>query len=62
MTGEEDYKIVTGSDSHCQKVLNQWKHQYELDILHMFPNNVPDKEHPNFTINGLTMLVKRTKE
>lgn len=30
-----EYKIIRGTAEHCQKVLNQWRHQYHLTILHM---------------------------
>ncbi len=30
-----DFKIITGNDTFCQKVLNQWKHQFELEVLYM---------------------------
>ncbi len=30
-----EYKIVKGVTSHCQKVLNQWRHQYNLTIHKM---------------------------
>ncbi len=30
-----EYKIIKGADSDCQKILNQWKHDYKLDIIHM---------------------------
>lgn len=30
-TGE--YKIIRGKDSDCQKWLNQWRHEYLLNIL-----------------------------
>ena len=31
----EEYKIICGSVSDCQKWLNQWRHQYELNIIAM---------------------------
>ena len=30
-----EYQILEGECSHCQKVLNQWRHQYALDIISM---------------------------
>ncbi len=31
----KEYKILTGNDEYCQKVLNQWKHEFELKVLQM---------------------------
>lgn len=30
-----EYKIITGTAPECQKLLNQWKHEYTLKILQM---------------------------
>ncbi len=30
-----EYKIIEGVPSHCQKVLNQWRHRYHLTIHKM---------------------------
>jgi len=28
----KEYKIIDGAPVDCQKLLNQWKHQYEIEI------------------------------
>lgn len=33
-----EYKIIVGDPKELQKILNQWRHQYELDILHIQVN------------------------
>ena len=30
-----EYKIIRGKEKHCQTVLNQWKHEYILNIIQM---------------------------
>jgi len=30
-----EYKIICGSAIDCQKWLNQWKHEFELNIIQM---------------------------
>ena len=35
----EEYKIIFGDSSECQKWLNQWKHEFELEILQMCTTN-----------------------
>ena len=35
MNSEKEYQIIEGAAKDCQKTLNQWKHMYELEILHM---------------------------
>ncbi len=48
-----EYKIIRGTAEHCQKVLNQWKHQYHLTILHM--------STVNDIVNPVTILLERTE-
>ena len=31
----KEYKIISGTTIDCQKILNQWKHDYVLDIISM---------------------------
>ena len=45
-----EYKIIKGESDHCQRVLNQWNHQYILTILNMCVED-----------NILYILVIRTK-
>jgi hypothetical protein len=33
-----EYKIIAGSPKNCQMKLNQWKHDYKLEILQMSAN------------------------
>lgn len=35
MNVKSEYKILTDIPEHCQKVLNQWKHAYDLNIISM---------------------------
>ena len=37
----EQYKILTGTAIDCQKILNQWRHEYSLQILQMFVESSP---------------------
>lgn len=30
-----EYKIITGKPTDVQKILNQWRHQYEIVIIEM---------------------------
>jgi len=52
---EDEYKIITGTASECQKVLNQWKHEFELNIIQMCV------EH-NAIGFGVFILLTRTKK
>lgn len=36
-TASYEYKIITGDDTYCQTVLNQWKHSYQIKIIEMIP-------------------------
>jgi len=31
----KEYKIITDDATTCQKLLNQWKHEFRLDIIAM---------------------------
>ena len=33
--GMIEYKIIVGTQTECQKWLNQWKHGFELNIISM---------------------------
>ena len=37
-----EYKIISGDEEYCQKVLNQWKHQYDIEVISMsaYPGKV----------------------
>jgi len=52
----EEYKIITGTASDCQKWLNQWKHEYILNIISM--NTV----HVAGNNPLVTILLTRTKK
>ncbi len=28
-----EYKILKGTPEDCQKILNQWRHEYDINIL-----------------------------
>ena len=30
-----EYKIITGTAPDCQKWLNQWKHEFDLELIQM---------------------------
>jgi len=49
-----EYQILVGSCSHCQKVLNTWKHTYDLIILSTAFNGVGD------LANDLIIVLTRT--
>ena len=34
---EPEYKLITAEQMHCQKLLNQWKHDYTLEIITIIP-------------------------
>lgn len=34
-----EFKIITGTDQEIQNFLNQWKHNYELNIISMCREN-----------------------
>ena len=57
-----EYKIIEGSSKDIQKTLNQWKHQYELEIISV--NSYPD----TFTDNDgrqrawIVVTLKRIKK
>ena len=31
----DEFRIISGKGDHCQKVLNQWRHDYNIKILQM---------------------------
>ena len=33
-----EYKIISGTTAACQMKLNQWKHEFDLEILAMSAN------------------------
>lgn len=33
----EEYQILRSADIDIQKWMNQWKHQYHLEIMHVQP-------------------------
>jgi len=45
------YILETNSESRWQKLLNQWKHQYEVEIIEFVKSD-----------EGVTMLVKRKEK
>ena len=51
MNTEPEYKIVYGSMDDCQKRLNQWRHEFNLNVMAMC------KEHGMLTI----LLTKERK-
>lgn len=46
-----EYILETKSEKDWQKHLNQWKHQFKIDILKMSVDE-----------NGVTLLILRTKK
>jgi len=46
-----EYKILTGSAIDCQRKLNQWKNDYDLEIVSMSANE-------NITV---ILLIRRKK-
>ena len=33
------YEIITGTAIECQKQLNQWRHEYDIEVLGMSTDN-----------------------
>ena len=52
MESETDFVFKQATTDEWQKWMNQWKHNYELEIINSFI-------HPN--TSNLTILLKRTK-
>ena len=48
-----EYKIINGPLADCQKILNQWKHLYNLHIISMVATND--------TYGEVIILIIRTK-
>lgn len=51
-----DYQFIIGNSAHVQKVLNQWRHQYIIDIL--FMDTYTDTTYPTKVI----LLVNRREK
>ena len=51
MDNKAEYKVISGNASECQKWLNQWKHEFKLNILAM-----------SATDNTTTILLTRERE
>lgn len=51
-TDVEEYKIVTDDDKKIQTMLNQWRHEYDLEIISFEPLG------PSVS----KIIVKRTKK
>lgn len=49
----EEYKLETASTSEWQTKLNQWRHNYHIEVLSMVHCAHSDNNH-------VTMLIKRT--
>jgi hypothetical protein len=45
-----EYKIIHGTAKHCQMVLNQWRHDYYIEILSFESVNVGLVTGENVTI------------
>ena len=50
-----EYKLVIGSPIECQKWLNQWKHEFELEILGF-------QHYKEGTQDKVAILLLRTKK
>lgn len=53
---EEEYRIIHEHPSEAQKILNQWKHEYDLEILSM--SSFSNLNCTSF----VTILIKRWKK
>lgn len=49
----EEYKIISGNETHIQKVLNQWRHLYFLEFIEISINDAGD---------NIVALIKRTEK
>jgi len=45
-----EFRVLNGVESEIQKILNQWRHEYELIIIHI-----------QFWENGLAVLLVRRR-
>ena len=58
----EEYKIINGGILECQKLLNQWKHEYKLEIYH---KNKLLITHPYQVLTNLkkkTLITRRIRK
>ena len=55
----QEYKIITGTGTDCQKYLNQWRHQFHLTIISMTSTLIDN--HP-FVIILLTRMPKNAQQ
>lgn len=53
----KEYKIIQGTESDCQKWLNQWRHEFNLEILEM--NTHYMKTHSEFRC--IILLIREKK-
>ena len=51
-----EYKIITGNAARCQKLLNQWKHEFDLSIVTMNTTIL------NVGLKEVTILLARSKK
>ena len=50
-----EYKVIRGNDEYVQKVLNQWKHEFELNIISVLHDSSYDRK-------DLIIVLKRNKK
>jgi hypothetical protein len=61
VTSKEEYIIEEGTRSEIQRILNQWKHQYTLKVLHF--TNSGFRELGNDAKSKLyTVMIIRTRK
>lgn len=48
---KSEYRFIYGTLSECQKTLNQWEHEYDINILNVTA----------ISIDFAMILVKRTR-
>ena len=53
------YKIIQGTARDCQKILNQWKYEYDIEILQM---GLASSTHNAFEEDWLSILLIRREK
>lgn len=58
-----EYKCITKEEFEFQKLLNQWKHDYEIEIIayntNVFLDTIENKKVERIMVSA---LIKRTKK
>lgn len=59
----KEYKILRDTDSELQKKLNQWRHEFHIEIISVFMDNrMMDDDVPRPWGNLVIVLARERKE